>query len=108
MKKYTRDEIKQILADINAGTVYVIIRGNCAHGAIYKIPCRPFIQFRDYGQFACKNTISDFISILNNVICDCDEIVPGHYSEYHIGYIADDPKFRAIDYSRSHPNVYGL
>jgi hypothetical protein len=109
MKKYTVQEIKAIWEKINAGAVFTGVRNNVGGvGTIQASPAGSFIRWQHYGQSAEKNTAGDLAFIINVIFKDCDEIVEARYSYYHINYIPVDRAYSAIDYSRSHPNVYGL
>jgi hypothetical protein len=107
MKKYTDKELEIIMDDIINGTVYVGIKDSFSWGYI---SCGyGYIFFTNYGQTASKKIFEHFKSTLYIMFSDCDEIVPGVYSQYHIGYIPQDTKkYKCIDYSTSHPNIYGL
>ena len=109
MKKYTAQEIKAIWKNINAGVIYTGVRNNVGGvGTLELSPTGNFIRWQHYGQSAEKNTAGDLAFIINVIFKDCDEIVEARYSYYHINYIPVDGTYSAIDYSRSHPNVYGL
>ena len=109
MKKYTVQEIKTIWAKINAGAVYTGVKNNVGGmGTIHVSPAGDFIRWQHYGQSAEKNTAGNLAFIINKIFDDCDEIVEARYSYYHISYIPIDNTYGAVDFSRSHPNVYGL
>ena len=109
MKKYTVKEIKAIWEKLNAGAVYTGVKNNVGGvGTLQISPARDFIRWQHYGQSAEKNTAGDLAFIINVIFKDCDEIVEARYSYYHINYIPIDHTYSAVDYSRAHPNVYGL
>lgn len=109
MKKYTKQELKAIWQNINAGAIYTGVKNNVGGlGTIQLSPAGNFIRWQHYGQGAEKNTAGDLAFIFNVIFEDCDEIVEARYSYQHINYVPIDCTYDAIDFSRSHPNVYGL
>ena len=109
MKKYTVQEIKAIWEKLNAGAIYTGVKNNVGGvGTLQISPARDFIRWQHYGQSAEKNTAGDLAFIINVIFKDCDEIVEARYSYYHINYVPIDCTYSAVDYSRAHPNVYGL
>jgi hypothetical protein len=107
MKRYTTKELKNILDHINAGGVYVGICNGRGVGKIYAAN-KSYIRFEHYGGSATKNNTNGIRWIIENIFNDCDLITPAVYSEYHINYIPVDEKYAGIDFSFTHPNVYGL
>jgi hypothetical protein len=106
MKKYTNAELKKIFDDINAGAVYV---GICNGHGVGEISSNCYyIKWKHYGSSAQKATVDNLRFILECIFNDCDEITPAVYSKYHCNYIPVNKKYRGIDHSWMHPNVYGL
>jgi hypothetical protein len=106
MKKYTDTELKNILDDISSGAVYVGIKNGCGVGELRGF--LNYIEWRHYGSSCEKKNITGLRWIIENIFNDCDIITPAIYSEYHINYIPVNKKYNGIDFSFSHPNIYGL
>lgn len=106
MKKYNNTELKAILENINNGVVYIGIRNGSGVGRIYK-HCH-YIRWEYFGSSATPARVDDLKWIIENIFNDCELITPGIYSEYHINYIPIDEKYNGIDFSYTHPNIYGV
>lgn len=109
MRKFTNNEISEIRKNLNNGVVYVgVANGRMTGGKIYHsaYPSK-FIAWEHYGQSAIKNTNEQLRWLLETIFDDCDDIVIGVWSDYHIAYIPLDKSYEAFDYSTSHPNVLG-
>lgn len=110
MRKFTNTEISEIRKNLNNGVVYVGVKnGRATGGEIYHsaYPSK-LIAWRHYGQSAIKNTNEQLRWLLETIFDDCDDIVIGVWSDYHISYIPLDKSYEAIDYSTSHPNIFGV
>lgn len=107
MKKFTMQEIAQIRAEINNGTVYCGIRDGRGEGKIYKTPFGN-IGFQHFGSSAVKNTDGQLKWLLETIFSECETVTPAEWSDYHICYVPIDKQYSGIDCSRSHPNTFGL
>ena len=105
MKRYTDSEIQEIREQLTNGAVFCGIENNRGIGTIRADKC--LLSWNHYGSSASRNTVDDLRWILETIFKNCSEIVPCEYSEYHINYIPVDRKYSAVDFSASHPNVYG-
>ena len=108
MKKYTHNELKKILNNIKNGVVYCgISPTGYGIGRIYKISSG-YIGWQHYGESVNKMNIRDLRFIIEVIFNCCDCITPAEWSDYHVGYIPIDKQYKGIDYSMSHPNVFGM
>ena len=108
MKKFTNAEISEIRTNLNNGAVYCGIRNGCGVGDIMISPDRKLIRWRHYGQSAIKNTDGQLRWLLETIFESCETVALAEYSKYHINYVPIDKRYRGIDLSTKHPNVYRL
>lgn len=106
MQKFTDQEIAQIRAELNKGTVYCGIENGRGIGHIYAD--EDYIYWRHAGSSANRNTDEELRWLLEVIFEDCETVTPAEWSDYHINYIPIDKQYQAIDLSTKHPNVYGL
>ena len=106
MQKFTDQEIAQIRAELNNGTLYCGIRNGKGIGLIYAH--YDYIHWRNAGSSANRNTNEELRWLLENIFDDCETITPAEWSDYHINYIPIDKQYQGIDCSTKHPNVCGL
>jgi hypothetical protein len=107
MRKFTKQEIAQIRAEINNGTVYCGIRNGFGVGKIFKTE-QGNIGFEHYGSSAIKNTDTELAWLLEVIFNDCNTVAPAKWSDYHINYVPIDTQYQGVDFSTSHPNVMGI
>lgn len=107
MRKFTKQEIAKIRAEINDGTVYCGVRNGLGVGRIFKTE-QGNIGFEHYGSSAVKNTDIDLAWLLEVIFSDCNTVTPAEWSDYHINYVPIDRQYCGIDFSTSHPNVCGV
>ena len=105
MKRYTDSEIQEIRENLISGAVFCGIENNRAIGTIRATS--ELLRWNHFGSSANKNTVEDLRWIAETIFANCAEIVPCKYSEYHMNYIPIDSRYSAVDFSASHPNVYG-
>ena len=67
-----------------------------------------YFHWNHAGSSANKATLKDLKFICETIFDDCIDFCTAHYSEYHVGYVPDNERYKGIDYSSCHPNVYGL
>ena len=105
--KVTLKEAAAILEELKAGKhIQGIDKHGRGVGHIYHNGF--YIYWRYYGSSAIQATPEQLKWLLETIFDDCTAWDYCKYSEYHIGYIPENPKYTGIDYSMSHPNVYGL
>ena len=68
----------------------------------------PYICWHHYGSSANIATFDELKFICDEIFGDCIDFCTTHWSEYHVNYIPDEGKYKGIDLSSHHPNVYGL
>ena len=106
MKKFTNQEIAQMRADINNGTIYCGIYDGKGVGRIYKTPFGN-IGFQHFGTSAVKNTDGQLRWLLETIFVECETVTPAEWSDSYINYIPIDKQYSGIDVSTKHPNAFG-
>lgn len=107
MKKFTMQEISQMRADINNGTVYCGVRNGRGVGRIYKTS-QDNIGFQHFGSSAIKNTDGQLKWLLETIFVECETVTPAVWSDRHINYVPIDKQYSGIDLSTKHPNTFGV
>lgn len=107
MNKFTKQEIAQIRANINNGTIYCGISHNRGVGRIF-LTSNGNIGWEHFGGATVGNTDHDLEWLLTHIFDDCETVTPAKWSDYHINYVPIDKTYQGIDYSTSHPNVCGV
>ena len=107
MRKFTKQEIAEIRANINNGTVYCGIKYGYGVGRIF-LTENGNIGWEHFGQGAVKNDDANLEGILNLIFDDCETVTPAEWSDYHINYVPIDKRYKGIDFSTYHPNVMGV
>ena len=108
MKRFTNTEIAEIRANLNNGMVYCGIRNGSGVGQIAVSQDGRFIHWIYFGQSANKNTDGQLRWLLETIFGECETVTPAEFSEYHVNYVPIDKRYKGIDMSREHPNVFGL
>lgn len=104
MKKFTDAELKGIMKNLKNGQVYCGIRHQYGVGTI-NLTIHHNIGWEHYGTSAEPCTIRNLRWIIETIFEDCEDIVAATWSDYHLGYIPIDKKYKGIDYSNQYPNV---
>lgn len=109
MKHYTDTELTHILEEIKAGRPFVGVRGDSMVGGVIAIHSQlnNWINYDRHGASTVKANIERLRWVIETIWEDADEIVPAIYSEYHIDFVPEDEKYKRIDYSTKHPNIFG-
>lgn len=114
MKHYTNKELKVILENIKNDIVYC---GICDGRGIGKIFCTGYgnLGWEHYGSSAIKMTVRDLRWVIEIIFCECELITPAEWSDYHVGYVPIDKRYKGFDLSYKdangkpiHPNVCGV
>lgn len=109
MRQFTDQEIDEIYTNIKNGIHYCGIRNGFGEGVIYKSGEHgEFIAFRYFGESAVKSNKRNLCWLLQNIFERCETISQAVWSDYHINYVPIKGGYKGIDFSRSHPNVFGL
>jgi len=67
-----------------------------------------YFHYQHYGSSAVEPTLKGLKFVCELIFRDAIDFCTAHWSDYHIGYIPDDDRYKGFDYSRKHPNTYGL
>lgn len=67
-----------------------------------------FFHWQHAGSSANEATLDGLRFICEKIFVDSIDFCTAHWSDYHIGYVPDDERYKGFDYSTKHPNVCGL